>query len=548
MQITSSENYISRRSPVLSRRGMVASSQPLAGMIGLNVLERGGNAADAAVAMAAALNVTQPGSTGLGGDCFCLYYQGATKRVFALNGSGRSPAALSIYRLQQEGISTVLPPDHAYAVTVPGAPAAWADLSRRFGSLSLADQLAPAIELAETGFPVGPLTAKLWQEGAGLLGRRAHGAELLIRGRAPRAGEIFRNPGLAAALGTLAREGERAFYEGEIAARIAAAVAEAGGLLKPEDLAAHSSEWVEPLSIPYARGARVYECPPNSAGLAALLALNIAGRLEIGSYSEDDPHKLHLLIEAMRRAFADTGRAIADPEWAALPVADLLSASHAETCARKIQRAAAAGRRIPMTRAAGGPAGDDTVYFCVLDAERNGCSFINSNFIGFGSGIVPAGCGFTLQNRGHGFSLDSQHPNCAAPRKRPYHTIIPGLLTREADDELLAVFGVMGGMMQPQGHLQVVSALLDDGLDPQAALDRGRFQLPKGGPDGKLLLEDAVPGRVAAGLKQAGYDVAILTGSQRLTFGMGQVIWRDARGVLWGGSDPRSDGCALGLP
>lgn len=548
MQMTSSENYISRRSPVLSRRGMVASSQPLASLIGLQVLQEGGNAADAAVAMAAALNVTQPGSTGLGGDCFCLYYQAQKKQVFALNGSGRSPAAFTLERLRKEGLAAALPPEHSYCVTVPGAPAAWEDLSERFGSLSLADQLAPAIKLAEEGFPVAPLTSLLWQKDAGLLRRRKHGEELLIRGRGPRAGEVFRNPTLAASLGALAREGKRAFYEGSIAERIVAAVKDEGGLLSREDLAAHSSEWVEPLSIPYHRGVRVYECPPNSAGLAALLALNIARYLEIGSYSEDNPQKLHLLIEAMRAAFAAAGKTIADPHWSPVPVEQLLSAAYARDCARKIRAAAHSAIHPDRRRAGIGPAGDDTVYFSVMDAERNGCSFINSNFIGFGSGIVPEGCGFTLQNRGYGFSLDPKHPNCAAPGKRPYHTIIPGLLTAEADNRLVAVFGVMGGMMQPQGHLQLVSALMDDGLDPQAALDRGRFQIKGGAPDGKLLLEDAVPDTVAAGLKNAGHDIEIVRGSNRLTFGMGQVIYLDPGGVLWGGSDPRSDGCALGLP
>jgi gamma-glutamyltranspeptidase/glutathione hydrolase len=527
---------------------MVASSQPLASLIGLQILQGGGNAADAAVAMAAALNVTQPGSTGLGGDCFCLYYEAKKKQVFALNGSGRSPAAFTLERLRKEGLAASLPPDHSYAVTVPGAPAAWADLSERFGSLPLTNQLAAAIELAEEGFPVAPLTSLLWQKGAGLLRRRKHGGELMIRGRGPRAGEVFCNPNLAASLRTLAQEGKQAFYEGRIAERIVAAVRQAGGLLSREDLAAHASEWVEPLSVPYHRGVRVYECPPNSAGLAALLALNIARYLEIGSFSENDPQKLHLLIEAMRAAFAAAGKTIADPQWYPVPVEELLSAAYAQACARKIRAAAPSVIRPDHRRADTGPAGDDTVYFSVVDAEHNGCSFINSNFIGFGSGIVPEGCGFTLQNRGYGFSLDPEHPNCAGPGKRPFHTIIPGLLTAEADNELVAVFGVMGGMMQPQGHLQLVSALLDDGLDPQAALDRGRFQIKDGVSDGKLLLEDAVPGTVAAGLKNAGHDIEIVRGSDRLSFGMGQIIYLDPGGVLWGGSDPRSDGCALGLP
>jgi gamma-glutamyltranspeptidase/glutathione hydrolase len=537
---------------------MVAASQPLAVAAGLEILAAGGNAADAAVATAAALNVTEPASTGIGGDCFALFYDAATGQVSALNGSGRAPAALTLACLKQEGFGTgtdgghsPLPPHHPYTVTVPGACAGWCDLVEGHGRLPLRTILSPAIRLAEEGFPVAPITAFFWQRGAeSVLAQAPGGRELTIAGRAPHAGEIFRNPGLARTLRAVAEGGKAAFYRGRIAEAIAAAVQQAGGCLAVEDLAAHTSTWDQPISTTY-RGLRIWECPPNGQGLAALLALNILEGYDLAGLGPLSPERLHLEIEAMRLAFADARWYVADPRFASLPIYPLLSQSYAAERRKLINPALAT-----LGQRRGTPvAGSDTVYFSVVDGEGNACSFINSNYMGFGTGIVPPGWGFSLQNRGHNFCLDPEHPNALAPGKRPYHTIIPALATRAEDGALIASFGVMGGFMQPQGHVQVVVALADDRLDPQAALDRPRFCIEAVGPsqwdgalDRRVALEDGIPPATAVALADMGHPVTPVSGHERAIFGRGQIILRDpATGVLCGGSDPRADGCAMAL-
>jgi gamma-glutamyltranspeptidase/glutathione hydrolase len=538
--------FTSRRSPVAGRRGMVATSQPLAVAAGLEVLARGGNAADAAVATAAALNVTEPTSTGIGGDCFALYYDATTQAVSALNGSGRAPAGLSIERLQREGFGGGLPPFHAHTVTVPGACAGWCDLVERFGRSEMSAVLAPAIRLAQEGFPVAPVTAHFWERGAERQLRHAPGGvELTIDGRAPRAGEIFRNPGLARTLQRVAEGGKGAFYQGAIAEALADAVQEAGGCLDASDLAAHRSTWEPPIQTSY-RGLNIWECPPNGQGLAALIALNILEGFEIGSLPPLSTQRLHLQIEAMRLAFADTAWYVADPAFNPAPLAELLSKEYAAARRTLIdpQRATLDWQRGAPTSAS------DTVYLSVVDGDGNACSFINSNYMGFGTGIVPSGWGFSLQNRGHNFSLDPQHPNALQPGKRPYHTIIPAMITRPDGEReaLYASYGVMGGFMQPQGHLQVACALLDDGLGPQAALDQPRFCIEDGTSGGRVALEDGIPAETLHDLEQMGHPVFPLGGYNRALFGRGQVILREAEnGVLWGGSDPRADGCAMVL-
>ena len=547
MKISSNELYISRRSPVLSTGGLVASSQPLATAAGVEQLALGGTAADAAIAAAAALAVTQPCSTGLGGDAFCLYYEAATGKVHALNGSGRSPAALDLERARRAaGGAARLPLLHPYAVTVPGGVAAWIDVTRRFGRRPLAQLLAPAAEMAERGFPVAPQTALWWKAGAAkqLAGRR-HGGELLRDGRPPEAGEIMRLPAMARSLRAIAEGGRDAFYRGRIAEAIVAAVAEEGGVLALDDLARHESDWVEPISLDY-RGTRVWECPPNGHGLAALVALNVARHLDLAAAPAGSAARLHLLVESMRLAFAETAWHVADPAFYRAPVGELLSDAFGRERARLVdpRRSALSVSRAPLASAA---AGGDTVYLCAVDAEGNACSFINSTFTGFGTGIVAGGCGFALQNRGAGFSLDPRHPNRLEPRKRPYHTIIPAMATR--DGSLVAALGVMGGMMQPQGHVQVVSALFDDDLDPQAALDRPRFQILEGEPDGTVMIEDPPGFGLAAGLAALGHRVSVPAPIDRYVFGLGQIILRtldsSGRTVWWAGSDPRGDGCAL---
>ncbi len=539
-------SFQSRRSSVYARGGMVAASQPLAVSAGLEILRQGGNAADAAVACAAALNVTEPTSTGLGGDCFALYYEAARGQVSALNGSGRAPAGLTLARLRREGLDGGLPPYHPYTITVPGACAGWCDLIERHGRLPLAAVLAPAVRLAEEGFPVAPITAYFWARGAERqLAQAPGGQELTIGGRAPQAGEIFRNPGLARTLRAVAEGGKAAYYQGPIAEAIERVVQQAGGCLSAADLAAHTSTWEAPISTLY-RGLRVWECPPNGQGLAALLALNLLEGYDLASLPPLSAARLHLLIEAMRLAFADTRWYAADPVFSPAPLETLLSKEYSAARRKLIDP-----HKATLDQRRGAPvAGSDTVYFCTVDADGNACSFINSNYMGFGTGIVPAGWGFSLQNRGHNFSLDPNHPNALAPGKRPYHTIIPGMITRDDGEraQLVAPFGVMGGFMQPQGHMQVVVGLADDGLDPQAALDRPRFCIEDGTAGGKAALEEGIPAETLAQLAEMGHSVQMVGGYARALFGRGQIIRRDpVSGVLCGGSDPRADGCAMGI-
>ncbi|MEO5886775.1 MAG: gamma-glutamyltransferase [Anaerolineales bacterium] len=537
-------NFNSHRSPVHGRGGIVSTSQPLATAAGLEILARGGNAADAAVAAGAALNVTEPTSTGIGGDMFALFYSADTKRVTALNGSGRAPAALTLERLKKEGISAELPPFHAHTVTVPGACAGWCDLNEKHGSLSMAEILAPAIRIASDGFPVAPLTSYFWQRGAQRQLKSApNGHELTIDGRGPNSGEIFRNPGLAHTLEAVARGGKSAYYEGEIAEAIVSVIKEAGGCMSVEDLASHTSTWEEPISITH-RGYRVFECPPNGQGITALLALNILEEFDLTALAALSTERLHLMIEAMRLAFADANWYVADPAFSNIPVQELLSKGYAEQRRKLINT-----QRATIDPKRGSPvSSSDTIYLSVVDKFGNACSFINSNYMGFGTGIVPKGWGFTLQNRGHNFSLDPAHPNALAPRKRPYHTIIPAMVTRESDDSLYASYGVMGGFMQPQGHVQVLSALVDDGLDPQAALDQPRFCIDVDEAGSRVALEEGIPPETISGLQKMGHPIYSVSGYERALFGRGQVILRDPEtGVLTGGSDPRADGCAMTL-
>jgi gamma-glutamyltranspeptidase/glutathione hydrolase len=538
-----------RRSAVVGSHGMVATSQPLAVAAGLEVLAQGGNAADAAVATAAALNVTEPTSTGIGGDAFALFYDSQTRKVTALNASGRAPAALTLERLEKEGFEGELPPYHPYTITVPGACSGWCGLVEWHGRLEMAAVLAPAIRLASEGFPVAPITAYAWGRAAKRqLATAPNGQELTIDGRGPQAGEIFRNPGLARTLRAVAEGGVAAFYQGEIAEAISAVVQGAGGCLTVEDLAAHTATWEDPISTTY-RNYRVWECPPNGQGLTALVALNILEGFDVPALPSLSAERLHLQIEALRLAFADTRWYVSDPAFSDIPLQALLSKAYAASRRKRIDP-----HRATLDHIHGTPvSASDTVYLTVVDGQGNACSFINSNYMGFGTGIVPEGWGFTLQNRGHNFNLDPGHPNALAPGKRPYHTIIPGMITVDdgdgvGDGLLFASFGVMGGFMQPQGHLQVASGLIDDCLDPQGALDRPRFIIQDGQAGGGVGLEEGIPAQVLTQLARMGHPVEKVSGYDRGVFGRGQVIIQEAEsGVLWGGSDPRADGCAMCL-
>ncbi|NQU31337.1 MAG: gamma-glutamyltransferase family protein [Anaerolineae bacterium] len=554
-------SFNSRRSPVYGRKGIVATSQPLATSAGLEMLAKGGNAADAALAAAAALNVTEPTSTGIGGDMFALYYSADTKQVTALNGSGRAPAALTLDRLKNEGFSTELPRFHVHTVTVPGACAGWIDLNTKHGSLPMDEILAPAIRLASEGFPVGPITSHAWTEGAeAQLKFAPNGNELTIDGRAPQPGEIFRNPGLARTFEAISSGGASAFYQGEIAEAIVSVVNQAGGCLSAEDLASHLSTWEEPISTTY-RGYRVFECPPNGQGITALIALNILEDFDLGALDPLSSERNHLMIEALRLAFTDARWYVADPAFSKIPIQELLSKDYADKRRKLIDR-----QQATIDPKRGTPTlSSDTVYLSVVDQFGNACSFINSNYYGFGTGIVPKGWGFTLQNRGHNFSLDPAHPNALAPLKRPYHTIIPAMVTRlpsprgspkgmlreEAGGEgvsLYASYGVMGGFMQPQGHVQVLSALVDAGLDPQAALDLPRFCIEVEETGGRVALEEGIPNESFSELEKMGHPVYSVCGFERSLFGRGQIILRDPEtGLMSAGSDPRADGCAMAL-
>lgn len=543
-------NFPSRRSTVLARRGMVATSQPLAAQAGLRVLQEGGNAADAAVATAAALNVVEPISTGIGGDVFVLAWFAHEGRVVALNGSGRAPQALSIDWLRAQGYEE-MPQEGVHSITVPGAADAWEQLLQRYGRRSLAANLQPAVELAEQGFAVSELIAAGWAANEPKLKRQPGGEGLLRDGRAPRYGEVVRMPELARTFRLVGENGAAAFYTGEIGQRIVAFVREHGGLLSMDDMARHASTWEEPISTDY-RGYTVYECPPNGQGLAALLALNIIAQEEMEALPWGSSARLHVMIEAMRLAFADAWQHVGDPacgvaglpgyeDWAGPKgygklIDGLLSMDYA----RRRRALIRSDRALPAVAHGFPRAG--TVYLTVVDGEGNGVSFINSNYAGVGSGIVVPETGVALQNRGALFSLDPSHPNALQGGKRPYHTIIPCLVLR--DEKLWSSLGVMGGFMQPQGHLQVLSNLIDYGMSPQQALDAPRFQVER---DGKTVgLELGFPPELVDELRAVGHEVRDPVPPSGY-FGGGQVIVVDReRQVLLGGSDPRKDGCAVG--
>lgn len=528
-------DFQSRRSMVLARRGMAAASNPLAAQAGLAILRQGGRAADAAVAMSAVMNVTEPGACGVGGDCFALHYDTASGEVTALNGSGRAPMALTAEYLRRQGWRA-MKAHHAHSVTVPGAVRGWADLLERHGSMSLAEVLADAIHHAEDGYPLAPVFGAGWAAQEAFLRRAAHAQEYLPGRRAPRSGQVIRLPELARTLRAIAEGGPAAFYEGPVAEAIAATVQEQGGVLTREDLAAHHSTFDRPISSDY-RGTTICECPPNGQGLTALLALNTASSFDLAAMPWDDAERLHLMVECMRLAWADARRHIADPAMTEVPVDFLLSADYAASRAALIDPQ----RSLPPQPPGQPPGASDTIYLCAVDGEGNACSFIKSLYMGFGAGMVARGTGVWLHNRGAGFSLEPCHPNELMPGKRPYHTIIPGMLLR--DGQFRGCFGVMGGFMQPQGHFQVLSGLLDDGLDPQEALNRPRWMVADGQADGDLLLEEGIPVKTMAALADKGHRVRPVAGQGRRVFGRGQIILRDPEsGVLRGGSEPRADG------
>ncbi|MEZ5990330.1 MAG: gamma-glutamyltransferase [Planctomycetota bacterium] len=537
------------RSEVLARHGMACTSQPLATRIAVRILEQGGSAVDAAIAANAALCLMEPTGCGLGGDLFAIVWDAKGKRLHGYNGSGRSPKGLTLERLRKElakaGLERI-PALGPLPVSVPGCVDGWLALHERFGKLPLADVLAPAIRYAEEGFPVSELIAYYWELNARLLRRYPRFSEVFEPGgRAPAKGDVFRNPQLARTLGGIAAHGRAAFYEGEVAATIARAVAEAGGFLTADDLAAHHGEWVQPVSVTY-RGHEVWELPPNGQGLAALQMLRILEGYDLRPVERGTPRWLHLLTEAKKLAFEDRARYYADPAFADVPVEGLLSEAYAARRGALIREDAVLDHC-----EAGDPRlrDGDTVYLCTADDDGNMVSWIQSNFRGMGSGIVPEGLGFVLQDRGELFALEDGHANVYAPGKRPFHTIIPAFVTR--DGAPLLAFGVMGGDMQPQGHVQILVNLLDFGCNLQEAGDLPRLRHigssePTGIPHegaGKVLLEPGFAPGVIERLRALGHVVRVTSGG----FGGYQAIMRDAgRGVWIGASEARKDGCALG--
>ena len=519
--------YSSRRMPVLARN-VVATSQPLAAQAGLRMLLRGGNAVDAAIATAATLTVVEPVMNGIGSDAFALVWDG--KALQGLNASGRAPRAWNPDRFAGHDR---MPTEGWDSVTVPGVVSAWAGLSVKFGKLPFETLFEPAIDYARNGFPVSPVVASQWESQIPRLKDQPGFAQAFVRnGRAPRAGELFRYPEQADTLAEIARTRGESFYRGPLAQRIVDFSSACGGALHLDDLAAHQPDWVEPISQAY-RGYRVHEIPPNGQGIAALMALGILEHFDLGSTTADSVESLHLQVEAMKLAFADVYRYVADANAMDVRTSKLLDPGYLKSRAQSI-------RRDHAGQAVAGAPPTGTVYLTTADASGMMVSYIQSNYMGFGSGVVVPGTGISMQNRGYGFSLQPGHPNLVGGGKRPFHTIIPAFLTH--DGKPVMSFGVMGADMQPQGHVQMVVRLIDYGQNPQTAADAPRWKIML---DGELLLEHAVAEDVVHGLAQLGHRAARASpGSTE--FGAAQLIHRLGNAYV-AASEPRRDGQAVGF-
>ncbi|MEL7611041.1 gamma-glutamyltransferase family protein [Vreelandella titanicae] len=522
----------SRRMVTFGKRGMVATSQSLAAQVGIDMLRKGGNAIDAAIATAAALTVVEPTSNGIGSDAFALVW--VKGELHGLNASGPAPKSISCDAVKALGHEE-MPAHGLVPITVPGAPGAWAALSERFGKLPFEQLLAPAIELADEGFAVSAVASQLWKSAEERYGK--YGTDEFAswfthftpNGQAPKAGDIWRSPDMAKTLREIANSHADAFYQGSLADAMDAFSRQHGGFLRKEDLQAFKPEWVKPISVRY-RGHDIWEIPPNGSGLIVLQALGILESL--GEQSNDQIDTIHRRIEATKLGYVDGLNYITERSSMQPSVEQMLSNEYLS------QRAELIGQDA-IDPIHGNPLRGGTVYLATADDEGNMVSFIQSNFEGFGSGIVVPGTGISLQNRGWSFSLDPQHPNALAPSKRTYHTIIPGFITK--DNQAVGPFGVMGGYMQPQGHVQVVTAMLEDQLNPQAALDMPRWKWTKGKT---IEVEADFPNHLALALARRGHDIVKVADS--ISFGRGQIILRDPdTGVLQGGTEPRTDGAVL---
>jgi len=557
----------STRSEVLARHGMVCTSVPAATQVGVEILKRGGSAVDAAIAANATLGLMEPVSNGIGGDLFAIVYSAKENKLYGINGSGRSPLGLSYDQMKAElaklparnathnvsgGHRETIPPLGMLPISVPGTVDAWSELHKKFGKLKLSDDLAPAIRYAEEGFPVTELIAYYWAFGPrlykGLPGAFLETYTLDGKGRTPAKGDIFKNLALAKTLRLIGEKGRDAFYKGEIANKIDAFMRANGGFLRKIDFEKHASTWVEPVSTNY-RGYDVFELPPNGQGIAALQILNILEGFDLRAMGRNSPETLHTMIEAKKIAWADRAKFYADPAFAKIPLAGLLSKSYAAE-RRKLIDPNHAAKKVE----AGNPALDqgDTIYMCTADDEGNMVSLIQSNYRGMGSGIVVPGLGFMFQDRGELFSMDPQHANVYAPGKRPFHTIIPGFVMK--DGKPWEAFGVMGGGMQPQGHVQVLTNQIDFGLNVQEAGDASRWQHegdnePTGekitASGGYVEVESGIPYETVRELRKKGHDVRFDVGG----YGGYQAIKvevHDGQRVYVGASEARKDGMAAG--
>jgi len=518
----------SKRTLVFAQNGMVATSQHLAAQAGLDIMKMGGNAIDAAIATAACLTVVEPTSNGIGGDAFALVW--TRGKLYGLNASGSAPDSISLQAVKKAGFHEM--PKYGFIpVTVPGVPGAWAELAARFGKLPLGESLKPAIHYAETGFPVSPVVSNHWEKSYKTFSEHLQGKEFepwfstfAPLGRAPCAGEIIKFPDHATTLREIGETKGESFYRGSLAEKIGQFSHEFGGYLTTKDLAKYHPEWVDPIKVNY-RGYDVWEIPPNGHGLVALMALNILNGLTLDNCDPADAY--HKQMEAIKIAFADGKKYITDPRNMTIGVSELLSEAYAMERRKLITGSAS----LPQ---AGKPLSSGTVYLATADNEGNMVSYIQSNYMGFGSGLVVPGTGISLHNRGHSFSLDSAHDNRLEPEKKPYHTIIPGFLTK--NNNPIGPFGVMGAFMQPQGHVQLIVNMIDFKLNPQAALDAARWQWKEGTT---IDLEPGFPEHIAQALIRKGHDIKISFDSA--SFGRGQVILRQENGVFVGGTEGRAD-------
>ncbi len=522
------------RSPVHSRNGMAATSHPLATQTAIQILRDGGNAMDAAIAACAVQCVVEPGSTGIGGDCFCIYSPQGSTELVAFNGSGRAPAAAELSYFEANGI-TAIERRSPHSVTVPGTIDAWSRLSADHGRMSLADVLAPAIDFAENGFPVSSVVHTAWKNNVeALAGDEYSSAAYLVDGKAPGVGTVHRFPELAATLKAIAEGGREAFYEGPVAEDMVDRLQGLGGLHTLEDFAEAQGDYVTPITTEF-RGYTISECPPNGQGVIALLLLNMAELLEVGSGGPLTADRIHHEIEACRQAYRARSLFVGDPQFSDIPVEALLSQDYARDLVAAIdpQRAVVPPRDVVL------PRHPDTVYLTVVDKDRNACSFINTLFYGFGSCITAPRSGVLLHNRGQGFVLEPGHPNCIAPRKRPLHTIIPAMAAR--DGRTVMSFGVMGGQYQAFGHMQFLTRHLDFGYDLQEAMDLPRFMVDPF--TGEVEMEGAIGDETMHKLMARGHRIVRpstpIGGSQAIA-----IDWE--HGVLTGASEHRKDGCAIG--